>query len=469
VAEPLILTGALPLLENDCACPSPPVPLRPLIPSQQIYEFVGELYTTQLSEDWTLFCNTLAGGAPVVVNSMARERLSQFCIPQTLTASIDPQLAAAELIKPIGTQYRAPQGRISTMTAWIHITNACNLDCPYCYVRKSAKKMSLEIGIRAINAIIETAIRNGFTLVKLKYAGGEALLHWSLIQQLHAYAVQQSTLLGLSLQAVVLSNGTTIPSNFASWLADNGVRLMLSVDGVGADHDEQRPWKGRGEGAFASLQNNLTKHLLPGGIRPTICITVTGRTALHAYRAVDWAINYDLPFTLNFYRENEQSVKIEDLRFEENQIIRGMLDAYAVVEERLPTYPFLDGLLDHIQAQAHSYTCGVGQNYIVITHEGKVAQCHMTLEDAQQVGDGIDLIKLVSVGSIHNVSVDKKLGCQDCFWRYRCTGGCPIVTLRATGRTDVKSPNCYIYQTLIPQTLRLEGLRILKANGLSTL
>ena len=45
---------------------------------------------------------------------------------------------------------------------------------------------------------------------------------------------------------------------------------------------------------------------------------------------------------------------------------------------------------------------------------------------------------------------------------YRITAEGTVQTYRATGRYDVKSPNCNIYQALYPQAMRLEGLRLLK-------
>jgi hypothetical protein len=38
----------------------------------------------------------------------------------------------------------------------------------------------------------------------------------------------------------------------------------------------------------------------------------------------------------------------------------------------------------------------------------------------------------------------------------------PVATFRATGRYDIKSPNCRIYKAIHPEALRLEGLRLLK-------
>jgi uncharacterized protein len=459
-----MLQGALNSLESDCFVP--PAPDLPVLPRvDRLYQQVGEIHTDVLTDEWTLFCNTLAGGAPTVLNRSATSRLCAFLTPRRLRDSLDFQFATSHLIAPIGTQYQAPQGRPTTLTAWMHITNACNLDCPYCYIRKSGARMSLETGMRAVDAIMNTAIRHGFSGIKLKYAGGEAALHYRMIQRLHTYAVERARQSQIALDAVILSNGTIMPVAFAEWIATTSVKLMLSVDGIGAEHDAQRPWKHGGGGAFAALEHNLIERLLSRGIRPDLCITLTSRNAHAASAVVRWALHHELLFTLNFYREHEQSAKYNTLRYEEEQIIAGMLAAYAAIEQHLPSYPFLDGLLDHVQAQAHDHTCGIGQSYVVITHEGRIAQCQMMLQNAQFFDQDSDLIQIVAAGPLHNVSADDKDGCRSCQWRYRCAGGCPIATLRATGRIDVKSPNCNIYQKLLPAALRLEGLRLLKVNG----
>lgn len=460
--SPVVLLGSLSAIETDCACPTPPLMGTTSALVTGLWSAAPELHSEQLSGDWSLYCNPLMGGPPAVLNGEAVRRLQAFAAPQPLREAVDQRLAEAYLVVPEAHVPAAPQGAPDTLTAWLHITNACNLECPYCYIRKSAAKMSLETGIKAVDSLIATARRRGFTGLKLKYAGGEAALHFRMVQQLHAYAAERAREAGIALRAVVLSNGTVMPAAFAAWLAANDVRLMISVDGIGQEHDAQRPWRGGGAGAFAALERNLRERLLPSGIRPDICITVTGATAHSACHAVAWALAHGLPFSLNFYRESDQSTTHRHLRLEEQQLIAGLLQAYNVVEQALPDQPFLDGLLDLVRAQAHGHTCGVGQNYVVISHEGQVAQCQMELEHARPFDPGADLIALVAAGPLHNHSVDDKEGCRSCVWRYRCAGGCPIVTMRATGRTDVKSPNCNIYKALMPAALRLEGLRLLK-------
>ena len=100
---------------------------------------------------------------------------------------------------------------------------------------------------------------------------------------------------------------------------------------------------------------------------------------------------------------------------------------------------------------------------MVIGHDGKVAKCHMELE--RTLGDVFrdDPLALVQrdTRTTLNLLVDEKEGCEDCSWRYWCAGGCPVATFAATGRYDVKSPNCGIYKAIYPEALKLEALRLL--------
>ena len=112
----------------------------------------------------------------------------------------------------------------------------------------------------------------------------------------------------------------------------------------------------------------------------------------------------------------------------------------------------------------HDNTCGVGKNYLVIDQDGGVAKCPMQIKDTVATIYADDPLQAVRDDreGIQGLVVDEKEGCRTCDWRYWCTGGCPLLTYRATGRYDVKSPNCGIYQALFPAALRLEALRLLQ-------
>ena len=152
---------------------------------------------------------------------------------------------------------------------------------------------------------------------------------------------------------------------------------------------------------------------------------------------------------------------ISDLRFADEQIISAMRSVFAVIEKKLPARSLLDCLLDKADMTApHHRTCGVGQNYLVIDQHGGVAKCQMEIKrtiTTIKTDDPLQVIREDRRG-VQGLSVEEKEGCRTCEWRYWCTGGCPAMTYRSTGRYDVKSPNCNIYKALFPEVLRLEAL-----------
>lgn len=352
---------------------------------------------------------------------------------------------------------------LTTLSVWLHLTDRCNLRCDYCYLPHVREDMTSETGPAAIDATFRSAIANGFRQVKIKYAGGEPLLRFSLIVELHQYAQTLAAQHGLDLEGVVLSNGTLLTPTMVETLESLGLRLMISLDGLGAHHDLHRRYAG-GRGSFADVAEAVDL-ALANGLTPNISVTVSSRTADGLPDVMAWILERELPFSLNFYRENELSASHEDMRLDEEKIINGMLAAFKVIENNLPRRPFLGGIIDRANLSAsHTHTCGVGQNYLVFDQNGQIAKCQMHIRKPItdiNVADPLAVIRADKDG-IQNMSVEEKEGCKACEWKYWCAGGCPLATYRATGRYDVKSPNCNIYKALFPEALRLEGLRLLK-------
>jgi uncharacterized protein len=349
-----------------------------------------------------------------------------------------------------------------TLVAWLHVTNACNLRCTYCYLDKTDEAMTAETGRAAVDAIVRSALRHGYRALKLKFAGGEASLNFPLIWELHAYAEQAAAAHGLSLDAVVLSNGVGLARRNLLELKRRGIRLMISLDGFAADHDAQRIFA-NGRGSFGVVVRTIDR-ALELGLRPDISVTVSGRTAAGLAALVEWLLERDLRFSLNFYRENDCSAPFTELQLDERRIVGGMLAAFRAIERRLPERSLLASLVDRANLAApHAKPCGVGESYMVIDQRGGVAKCQMEIERpvaTVQAADPLGLIREDTIG-VRNLPVQDREGCRGCEWRLWCAGGCPVATFRATGRYDVRSPNCGIYKALYPEAVRLEGLRIL--------
>ncbi|MCV6637078.1 radical SAM protein [Candidatus Albibeggiatoa sp. nov. NOAA] len=457
---PILLTGNYHQIINDCAC-AISHPLQSNYFSSDNYKIHNQNDSINLNKQFSMLFNPNSPINPTIINKSAWHRYQDFAQKtQPLTQKIDYQFAQQNLIIPESATHTTKQQRTEIFTVWLHVTNVCNLDCSYCYVNKTTEQMDEIIGKNAINQIIQTAQQKSFKTIKIKFAGGEPLLNFKLIQTLHNYAQKQLENTNIKLQSVILTNGTLISEKISSWIKQNNIKLMLSIDGLFDAHDKQRPAK-NGKSNFAQIIHNLDNCLLPLDIKPDISITVTQKNAANLAETVIWVLERKLPFSLNFYRQNLQTKSHQELKLEEDIIIQGMLAAYKAIEQNLPDYPLSNGLLDRLQPFAHTQTCGVDESYLVIDHHGRHRQCHTQLEQTT-----FGNIPIQTTPKIQNLPVDEKQGCKDCEYRYFCTGGCPIETYNATGRWDVKSPHCNIYKTLFPELLRLEGLRLLKVNHL---
>ncbi len=407
----------------------------------------------------------------VVLNKAGQDLLSTFNNSEKCEYNLDDlelwetitKFLDHGLIRDTNTTLSSVRAEYQTLNAWLHLTDRCNLRCSYCYLPHVREDMSLETGYATIDATFRSALANGFKQVKLKYAGGEPLLRFPLIIELHNYAQSLAEKNVLGLEGVVLSNGTLLAPDMIETLKSLDLRLMISLDGMGKYHDSHRPYAG-GRGSFADVAEAVDL-ALANGLVPNISLTVSSRTAEGLPEVMAWILERDLPFSLNFYRENELSASHEDMRLDEEKIINGMLAAFKVIEHNLPRRSLLGGIIDRANLSAsHAHTCGVGQNYLVFDQNGQIAKCQMHIRKPitdVYVADPLAVIRADQIG-IQNLSVEEKEGCKTCEWKYWCTGGCPLETYRATGRYDVKSPNCNIYKALYPKAVRLEGLRLLK-------
>lgn len=451
----------------DCACAESYISITSPPPIDALIG-ISDFQFIEVNSNHSLFFNPRLGNSITVLNSSGMGVLETFRRPRQIMPHDEVEVINGMInsgllnVKNSGRENQV-QPSLQILSSWLHLTDRCNLRCSYCYLPHVREDMSSETGRASIDAIFRSAVANGFKQVKLKYAGGEPLLRFPLVEELHRYARQLAEQHDIELEGVVLSNGTLLTPEIVRALNFFGLRLMISLDGLGQYHDSHRPYAG-GRGSFADVAEAVDL-ALANGLTPNISVTVSSRTSEGLPEIMAWILDRDLPFSLNFYRENELSASHDDMQLDEKKIINGMLAAFKVIEENLPRHPFLGGIIDRANlSAAHTHTCGVGQNYLVFDQNGQVAKCQMHIRKPVtdvHAADPLALIRADQIG-IQNLPVMEKEGCKTCEWKHWCAGGCPLATHRATGRYDVKSPNCNIYKALFPEALRLEGLRLLK-------
>ena len=423
-----------------------------------------------------LICNPVEAGKIAVIDEEALLLLGNFQVPTTLqeiaaakNSSIARLLPAILAFlglhflcdidqKPYNEQYI-----VTTLSAWLHMTNACNLRCNSCYISKSSDHMEQETSRRAVDAVIRSAVRHGYERVHLKYAGGEATLQMPQVIITHDYAQKLAQEHNLRLSASLLSNGTIMTQRMIAQLKERHIHVMISLDGIGVAHDQLRPYTNGAKGSFGLVDRTISR-LLANDLRPSINVTVSGRNVADLPTLLSYILERDLHFSLSYYRENDFSASQTGLQFSEVQMIDGMRAAFVYIEEHLPERRIINSLIDKgDMSTTHNYTCGMGRDYLVINQRGEVAKCQADIArrvTTIQADDPLQEIRSERSG-MQAIDVDHKEGCRTCTWRYWCGGGCPLVTYRMTGRNDLRSPNCAIYKALFPDAVRLEALRLL--------
>ena len=454
---------------NQCNCACPTYDFVEIAKDQPVWDDVlsqPTVYQDNLTPSYKLLFNQVEGREVVVLNDTAYAVWERFVTPTRIDAfsvseqNLAQQLFQLGLLQSPSRPIHACQSTPDALNVWLHITNACNLHCSYCYVNKSNEHMSLETGKMAIDAAFRSARLGGFKKVEIKFAGGEPTLRLDDVFQMYAYAQQKTEQEGIELDAVILSNGAALDQEKIDEIKTRGLRLMLSLDGIEETHNAQRPFIG-GKGSYQKVWQSVER-AIKSGLRPFISITITEDSIHGLPNLMDKILELGLPFNLNFARPIHSGA-LPDIP----KMISALQETFHRIEMNLPEYNLLGSVLDRaFFAYPHERPCGVGENYLVIDQHGKIASCQMTLSDSITDVTAADPLSFIRAqAGMRNPNVDKKEGCQQCEWRYMCAGGCPLTAYHANGRYDTASPFCEVYKILYSELLRLEGLRILKYNN----
>ena len=461
------------LAHCDCACAlEPSYVAAPALSGPWTTD--SRAVSVDLMQEWRAYFNPRGPVGVAVLNRAAQRLLSEFqpsAVPDHLALRLPEfpapalrqvvsDLAAIGLIQPLEGPAPVPCPP-TTLFAWLHVTEACNLACPYCYVQKSPRAMSLDVAQRAAGRLVEMAQRYGYQKLRLKYAGGEPTLHFGLVQGMHAYAQSLARQAGIKLEDVVLTNGANVPDEVLDTIADGGTRLMVSLDGGPAVHDRLRARR-EGEGTFGAVVSTIDR-AVARGLLPDVSITLTSLNLDGVAGAARVALERDLPFNLNFYRECTPAGKAGrreagSLAPPPGRLVATILEVLDLVRE-FPSYTQpLSGVLDRARLDLpHDTPCSAGSDYLVVDVRGGIAGCQMLLGSPWADLDHEDPLGAIRhQGRLLFRPADDASDCARCTWRRACGGGCPL--LRGS---DLHDQYCGVYRALLPELLRLEGERLL--------
>jgi len=241
---------------------------------------------------------------------------------------------------------------------------------------------------------------------------------------------------------VILSNGVDISGRMLDIMARERIELMVSLDGGPETHDWLRA-RPDGAGTYRAVTQTVER-ARSRGLEPRISITLTALNLEGVPQAVAFALERDLPFNLNFYRECQGAGIGEagNLMPDPGRLVETMRDIFDLIAAH-PAYARpLTGILDRTRLDIpHDRPCSAGRDYLVVDSQGRVSACQMLL------------------GQLF-VSVVELPGCRDCQWRTICAGGCPLMR-----ETTLHDGYCGVYKAVLPELIRLEASRLIAAHS----
>ena len=460
----------------DCgpACVLDPPHCAATLPLAEPWITQVPLYPISSQGEWQVTFNPAGPAGVVALNAAARRVLAAFDIPTCvdglparladLPAATAQEaaytLAQAGLLRSLVTP-STQAATCSVLSAWLHVSEACNLHCPYCYVPNRPRIASPEMGRHAVDRLVDLAVCHHYTTLQIKYAGGEPTLNLPVVWAVHNHAVGRCAETGLGLKEVLLTNGVDLSDATLSLVAKAGMRLVISLDGGPVAHSQTRN-RPDGSQTYDSVVSTIDR-ALAHGLRVDISITLTALNLDGVPDAVAFALGRNLPFSLNFYRDCHTGQRmaravLSHLRPDPDRLIQVVGQALALADQHL-SYPLpFTGILDRARLDVpHHFPCSAGRDYLAIGPRGQVAACQMLLEEPwTNLEDADPLATVRRHGEDAFKSVLDRPDCRWCQWQTACSGGCPLLR-----ETPLHHSYCRVYRTLLPELVRLEGKRLI--------
>lgn len=343
----------------------------------------------------------------------------------------------AEALKTVSTEPRTSlsatsENPVPVSTAALLLTQACNLQCIYCYEKKDGSSMTEKTAYQAVDWLIAQAgnVKN----INIFFFGGEPLLNFSLMKAVVAYAEKRVRETGKTVKFRITTNGTLLDDEKIAFFKEHQISAMISFDGPKELQDAQRPYA-NGQGSYDSTVPKIKKLLevLPQTPAHAVIVGDTNPEEVKndlqniGFERITIAPNSESLFTAEadkVKQNRNMRVLIETLEEEAkawNQLIENRdSETFRKLMAKSGLYPALLALFHNAKKR---HACGAGRGLVAVSPSGDVYLCHRFV--------GMDAYKLGSVydpnlnrGEYNKSPLDVNEACTTCFARYYCAGGC---------------------------------------------
>lgn len=316
---------------------------------------------------------------------------------------------------------------------YLVLTNDCNLRCRYCFLEnnencpKLRNSMSEEIAFLALDKFIAHLKKHNVPQAVLVLYGGEPTLEQTLLKKIVIYCRNSD----IHFDITVITNGTTMTSELASFLTKHNVGIGLSIDGPKEITNLNRRFRHSEEGVYDVVWRS--KNILDdSGSTYGLSMVVSEYFLEHQEEILNWLLkNHNKGI---FYNLMHHDKPVGNWKEYSDKSVAFILSSYEFFEKNS------SGVADgQIQRQIDSFMkrkfmfscCGsIGANQITVTPTGDISICHGDSSDKKHyIGNIVtmDLEEFANTSEaqqwISRATINSE-ECLNCEALFCCGGGC---------------------------------------------
>lgn len=346
----------------------------------------------------------------------------------------------------------------------LHMTDACNLACSYCYVNQNVHYMSRETAFAAV----ELAARGDPPSAGIIFFGGEPLLCRDLIYDTVAYCRKREKEKPTRFHFKITTNGLLLDEEFLEFSRRENLFIALSHDGTRLAHDRCRRDRA-GNGSYDRLEKILPRLLETRPYTP-VMMTVAAENVEEYAQGVRELMEKGFRYLICSldYSGNWTPERLGLLRRQYLQLAE-LYYRLTVKENKFYLSPFEVKIASHIQGKGYCHErCELGKKQISVGPDGRLYPC------TQFVGDAEYCIGHVDTGpdeerrwALFGRNEAIKTECEGCVVSDRCNCRCGCLNRQTTGSIDHVSPvQCAHERMLLPIADKLAARLFKEKNGL---
>jgi len=319
----------------------------------------------------------------------------------------------------------------------LYLTEACNLRCRYCFLKKQPRRLPVDLGRQVVDFMLAGPPK--VKQVSVYFFGGEPLIEFETIKELTLYGRSQAAQKGKKLRLGVTTNGTLMTDEILDFLFGHKISINLSLDGRPETQNMNRQ-TATGHGSFP-LIDGVIDSLLARNPNQGARMTYDTKSVHTLYEDHEylWSRGFKNTSPIAAFEDNWTEETLATAEEQYRLIAQAVLERMRAGDLRRVT--FLTKYIGRIATLKRRIRipCGVCAAYIGISVDGVIYPCQRFAAD-----------EACAFGTLHEVtdpemrrkflSFDPRHleGCDECPARMYCAGGCPAISWLCGG--DLYSP-----------------------------